>query len=126
MVRNLTQVRIVLSSSHINYQNSRIIVHTLLPYHDTSLSASHYSKSEGVISKAQRRSTVGYLPNVSDTPLIKLSSKWLSEAGFNSYTSVTVRVAGDCIVLIPDSPQEQTLREQLVQVKNTLVGLNRM
>ncbi|KMK12494.1 toxin SymE, type I toxin-antitoxin system family protein [Pluralibacter gergoviae] len=73
-----------------------------------------------IISKAQRRCTVGYLPNGSDTPLIKLSGKWLREAGFNTGTGVTVKVAGDCIVLIPDSPQEQALREQLAQVKNTL------
>ncbi|WP_329958727.1 SymE family type I addiction module toxin [Pluralibacter gergoviae] len=72
------------------------------------------------MSKAQRRCTVGYLPNGSDTPLIKLSGKWLREAGFNTGTGVTVKVAGDCIVLIPDSPQEQALREQLAQVKNTL------
>ncbi|WP_320204178.1 SymE family type I addiction module toxin [Pluralibacter gergoviae] len=72
------------------------------------------------MSKAQRRCTVGYLPNGSDTPLIKLSGKWLREAGFNTGTGVTVKIAGDCIVLIPDSPQEQELREQLAQVKGVL------
>lgn len=82
--------------------------------------AEQYSKLEGVISKAQRRYTVGYLPNGSDPPLIKLSGKWLREAGFDTGTSVTVKIAGDCIVLIPDSPQEQELREQLAQVKDTL------
>ncbi|HDS1153432.1 TPA: SymE family type I addiction module toxin [Pluralibacter gergoviae] len=63
---------------------------------------------------------MGYLPNGSDTPLIKLSGKWLREAGFNTGTGVTVKIAGDCIVLIPDSPQEQELREQLAQVKGVL------
>ena len=82
--------------------------------------AEQHSKSEGVISKAQRRCTVGYLPNGKDTPAIKLSGKWLREAGFNTGTGVTVKIAGDCIVLIPDSPQEQALREQLAQIKNTL------
>lgn len=53
-------------------------------------------------------------------PLIKLSGKWLIEAGFHTGTGVTVKIAGDCIVLIPDSPQERALREQLAQVKNTL------
>nr|WP_237461928.1 SymE family type I addiction module toxin [Pluralibacter gergoviae] len=85
-----------------------------------SLSALYYSKLEGIISKAQRRYTVGYLPNGSDTPLIKLSGKWLREAGFNTGAGVTVKVAGDCIVLIPDSPQEQVLREKLAQVKGVL------
>jgi len=84
------------------------------------LSALYYSKSEGIISKAQRHYTVSYLPNGSDTPLIKLSGKWLREAGFNTGTGVTVKIAGDCIVLIPDNPQEQALKEQLAQVKNTL------
>nr|WP_277754377.1 SymE family type I addiction module toxin [Rosenbergiella epipactidis] len=54
------------------------------------------------------------------TPLIKLSGKWLRDAGFETGTGVTVKIAGDCIVLIPDSPQEQELREQLAQVKDTL------
>ena len=82
--------------------------------------AEQHSQSEGVIPKAQRRYTVGYLPNGKDTPAIKLSGKWLSEAGFTTGTGVTVKIAGDCIVLIPDSPQEQALREQLAQVKNML------
>ncbi|MGK8934131.1 SymE family type I addiction module toxin [Pluralibacter gergoviae] len=82
--------------------------------------AEQHSKSEGVISKSQRRYTVGYLPNGSDTPLIKLSGKWLREAGFNTGTGVTLKIAGDCIVLIPDNPQEQALQEQLAQFKNTL------
>ena len=82
--------------------------------------AEQHSKSESVISKAQRRYTVGYLPNGKDTPAIKLSGNWLREAGFNTGTGVTVKIAGDCIVLIPDSPQEQALREQLAQVKGVL------
>ncbi|HID4134459.1 TPA: SymE family type I addiction module toxin [Pluralibacter gergoviae] len=77
------------------------------------------------ISKAQRRYTVGYLPNGSDIPLIKLSGNWLKEAGFNTGTGVTVKITGDCIVLIPDSPQEQALREQLAQVKDTLSQIKR-
>ena len=82
--------------------------------------AEQHSQSECVISKAQRRYTVGYLPNGSETPLIKLSSKWLREVGFDTGTGVTVKIAGDCIVLIPDSPQEQMLRERLTQVKGVL------
>ncbi|EPJ5821580.1 SymE family type I addiction module toxin [Pluralibacter gergoviae] len=71
-----------------------------------SLSAPQYSKSEGTISKAQRRYTVGYLPNGKDTPKIKLSGKFLRKTWFNTSTGVMVKIAGDCIVLIPDSPQE--------------------
>ena len=31
-----------------------------------------------------------------------------------------VNISGNCIVLIPDSPQEQELREQLAQVQKVL------
>lgn len=72
--------------------------------------AEPYSKSEGVISKAQWRHTVGYLPNGSDMQLIKLSCKWPREAGFTTCTGVTVKIEGDGIVLKPDSPQGQPLR----------------
>ena len=82
--------------------------------------AKPHSKVKKVISKAQRRFTVGYLPNGKDTPAIKLSGHWLREAGFETGIGVTVKIAGDCIVLIPDSPQEQALREQLAQVKEVL------
>ncbi|WP_319611854.1 SymE family type I addiction module toxin [Brenneria sp. L3-3Z] len=60
------------------------------------------------------------ISNGKDTPAIKLSGKWLREAGFNTGTGLTVKIAGDCIVLIPDNPHEQALREQLAQVKGVL------
>ncbi|EMB4327076.1 toxin SymE, type I toxin-antitoxin system family protein [Pluralibacter gergoviae] len=63
---------------------------------------------------------MGYLPSGSGTPLIKLIGKWLRDEEFNTATGITVKIAGDCIVLILDSPQEQALREQLEQVKNML------
>ncbi|EKR4921209.1 SymE family type I addiction module toxin, partial [Escherichia coli] len=44
--------------------------------------AEHDITPEVTISKTQRRYTVGYLPNSSDTPVIKISAKWLREAGF--------------------------------------------
>ncbi|MFY0418504.1 SymE family type I addiction module toxin, partial [Escherichia coli] len=44
--------------------------------------AEHDITPEVTISKTQRRCTVGYLPNRSDTPVIKISAKWLREAGF--------------------------------------------
>ncbi|WP_415860611.1 SymE family type I addiction module toxin [Vibrio metschnikovii] len=49
-----------------------------------------------------------------------LKGKWLREAGFETGTPVIVKIAGDCIVLIPDSPQKQALREQLAQLKAAL------
>ena len=72
--------------------------------------------------KTQRRYTVSYVPsqNGSSTPAINLSGKWLKDAGFDTGTGVTVKIAGDCIVLIPDSGEVQALREQLKQVKQAI------
>ena len=71
------------------------------------------------IVKNQRRYTVGYVPNRGDTstPALNLSGKWLREAGFDSGIGVTVKIAGDCIVLIPDKDEVTELREQLRLVK---------
>ncbi|EKO3629264.1 SymE family type I addiction module toxin [Vibrio metschnikovii] len=46
-----------------------------------------------------------------------LKGNWLRKAGVETGTPVTVKIAEDCIVLIPDSPQEQALREQLAPLK---------
>ncbi|QIU89550.1 SymE family type I addiction module toxin [Yokenella regensburgei] len=75
--------------------------------------------------KTQRRYTVGYLPNRGDTstPAINLSGKWLREAGFETGNGLTVKIAGDCIVLIPDNKETQELRQQLKQYKEVLKGL---
>lgn len=72
--------------------------------------------------KTQRRYTVSYVPsqNGPSTPAINLSGKWLKDAGFDIGTGVTVKIAGDCIVLIPDSGEVQALREQLKQVKQVI------
>lgn len=63
---------------------------------------------------------MGHIGSGSSTPDIYLKGKWLREAGFETGTPVIVKISGDCIVLIPDSPQEQALREQLAQVKAVL------
>ncbi len=69
--------------------------------------------------KTQRRYTVGYVPNRGDTstPALNLSGKWLREAGFDTGIGVTVKIAGDCIVLILDKDEVRELREQLRLVK---------
>lgn len=75
--------------------------------------------------KTQRRYTVGYEPNRGDTstPALHLSGKWLREVGFNTGIGVTVKIAGDCIVLIPDNDEVHELRKQLQQVKRAFKGL---
>lgn len=55
--------------------------------------------------KTERHYTVSYVPNRGDTstPALNLSGKWLRAVGFETGTSVTVKIAGDCIVLIPET-----------------------
>ncbi|AWJ11771.1 hypothetical protein DEO55_07065 [Klebsiella pneumoniae] len=38
-------------------------------------------------------------------------------------TGVTVKIAGDCIVLIPDNDEIHELRKQLQQIKQAFIGL---
>ena len=75
--------------------------------------------------KTQRRCTVGYARGRgdADTPSLILSGKWLREAVFDTGIGVTVKIAGDCIVLIPDSGETHELRKQLQQVKLAFKGL---
>jgi toxic protein SymE len=67
----------------------------------------------------QRRYTVGYVPNRGDTstPAINLSGKWLREIGFDTGRGLTVKIAGDCLVLIPDNDDVQALRAELNAMK---------
>ncbi|MCY4763329.1 SymE family type I addiction module toxin [Klebsiella aerogenes] len=52
-----------------------------------------------------------------------LKGDWLIEAGFGTGTFVTVKVSDGCLVLIADNSEEQQLREQLVQVQQTVSGI---
>jgi toxic protein SymE len=72
--------------------------------------------------KTERRYTVGYAPNQGDTstPCLNLSGKWLKEAGFTTGKGVSVKIAGDCIVLIPDNDNEHALRQELKQMKQAV------
>ncbi|MBK5073511.1 type I addiction module toxin, SymE family [Budviciaceae bacterium CWB-B4] len=78
------------------------------------------------LSKTQRCYTVGYVPNRGDTntPLLNLSGKWLREVGFDTGTSVTVKITEGCIVHIPDNDEVKELREQLKQIKQAVKVMN--
>ena len=82
--------------------------------------AEHDITPEVTISKTQRRCTVGYRPNRSDTPVIKISAKWLREAGFEIGTGVTVKISEGCLILIADNNEVQELRRELYQVKQVV------
>ncbi|EEV5585761.1 type I addiction module toxin, SymE family, partial [Escherichia coli] len=44
-----------------------------------------------------------HLPNRSDTLVIKISAKWLREAGFEIGTGVTVKISEGCLILLADN-----------------------
>ena len=76
--------------------------------------------SSGTPIKTERRYTVSYVPQQGNTstPSLNLSGKWLKEVGFDTGTGVTVKIAGGCIVLIPDNDEMKALREEIKQMKN--------
>jgi len=83
-----------------------------------------YQQQTSAPGKNQRRCTVGYLPNAGDTttPAIRLSGKWLRDAGFETGKGVTIKIAADCIVLIPDNDDICELNRQLKQA-NQLIAV---
>ncbi|EFI4024489.1 TPA: SymE family type I addiction module toxin [Escherichia coli] len=66
---------------------------------------------------------MGYLPNRSDTPVIKISAKWLREAGFEIGTGVTVKISDGCLILLADNNEVQELCRELYQVKQMVKGI---
>ncbi|WP_250871142.1 SymE family type I addiction module toxin, partial [Escherichia coli] len=56
----------------------------------------------------------------SDTPVIKISAKWLREAGFEIGTGVTVKISEGCLILLADNNEVQELRRELYQVKQVV------
>ncbi len=88
--------------------------------------AEHDITPEVTISKPHRRYTVGYLPNNSDTPVIKISAKWLRDVGFEIGTGVIVKISEisqGCIVLMADNNEVQELREQLYRAEQEVKGV---
>ena len=64
-----------------------------------------------------------HLPNRSDTLVIKISAKWLREAGFEIGTGVTVKIPEGCLILLADNNEVQELRKELYQVKQVVKGM---
>ncbi|WP_137567026.1 type I addiction module toxin, SymE family, partial [Escherichia coli] len=65
---------------------------------------------------------MGYLPNSSDTLVIKISAKWLREAEFSIGTGVIVKISEGCLILLADNNEVQELRRELYQVKQAVKG----
>ncbi|ELW9440971.1 type I toxin-antitoxin system SymE family toxin [Pluralibacter gergoviae] len=81
--------------------------------------AEQHSKSEGVISKEQRRYKVGYITArhadsktfrtryYSRHPSLNLKGNWLKEAGFDTGVGVIVKVSERCLTITADDGQIQ-------------------
>ncbi|HGY3716629.1 TPA: SymE family type I addiction module toxin [Citrobacter gillenii] len=85
--------------------------------------------------RTQRRLKVGYVgishtnrktkvpTRYSRSPSLHLKGDWLKEAGFETGTSVTVKISEGCIVLMADTDEVRELREQLYQAKQVVKGI---
>ena len=97
--------------------------------------AEHDITPEVTLSKAQCRYQVSYVSTrnenskthmttyYSRSPSLHLKGDWLKEAGFDTGTSVTVKISEGCIVLMVEANEEQELREQLYQVQRAFKGI---
>ncbi|PGF72561.1 hypothetical protein BMR22_20745 [Escherichia marmotae] len=52
--------------------------------------------------------------------MIKISARWLREAGFEIGTGITVKISERCLILPADNNEVQELREELYQVKQSV------
>ncbi|MCC8368384.1 type I toxin-antitoxin system SymE family toxin [Xenorhabdus sp. PB61.4] len=88
--------------------------------------AKAHSKQNRAVNKAaktERYYTVGYVlqngrPN--PRPAINLTGRWLKQAGFEIGSTLTVKIMDGCIVLIPDSDDTRSIRQQYQQQQNQL------
>ncbi|EGA8983407.1 TPA: SymE family type I addiction module toxin [Escherichia coli] len=55
--------------------------------------------------------------------MLKISAKWLREAGFEIGTGVTVKISKGCLILLADNNEVQELRRELYQVKQAIKGM---
>ncbi|MCC8422922.1 SymE family type I addiction module toxin [Photorhabdus thracensis] len=88
--------------------------------------AKAHSKAEAAINKAvktERYYTVGYVPQndkAKAPPAIHLKGQWLKAAGFDIGGTLTVKVMNGCLVLIPDSDNTHTIRQQYLRQQEQL------
>ncbi|MGJ0639001.1 SymE family type I addiction module toxin [Xenorhabdus bovienii] len=65
--------------------------------------------------KTERYYTVGYVPQndkATVPPVIHLKGQWLKAAGFDIGGTLTVKIMDGCLVLIPDSDDTRTIKQQ--------------
>ncbi|OTA15310.1 endoribonuclease [Xenorhabdus beddingii] len=80
--------------------------------------AKAHSKQNAVQNKAaktERYYTVGYVPQndkAKAPPAIHLKGQWLKQAGFDIGGTLTVKIMDGCLVLIPDSDETRSIKQQ--------------
>lgn len=99
--------------------------------------AEHDITPEVTISKTQRHYQVGYVSvrhensktgmttYYSRSPSLHLKGDWLKEAGFDTGTSVTVKVSEGCLTLIVETDEVRELRKELYQVKQSVKSIKK-
>ncbi|KUE18810.1 hypothetical protein SE08_22490, partial [Salmonella enterica subsp. enterica serovar Mbandaka] len=53
-------------------------------------------------------------------PELHLKGDWLAEAGFETGTSVTVKISEGCLILIAETDEVRDLRKELYLVKKSM------
>ncbi|OCQ51957.1 Toxic protein SymE [Photorhabdus australis subsp. thailandensis] len=88
--------------------------------------AKTHSKAEvavNKVAKTERYYTVGYVPQndkAKAPPAIHLKGQWLKAAGFDIGGTLTVKVMNGCLVLIPDSDNTHTIKQQYQRQQDQL------
>ncbi|WP_338805377.1 SymE family type I addiction module toxin [Xenorhabdus griffiniae] len=76
---------------------------------------SRQNRAVNKAAKTERYYTVGYVPQngrPDPRPAINLTGRWLKAAGFEIGGTLTVKIMNGCLVLIPDSNETYSLKQQ--------------
>ncbi|WP_338805447.1 SymE family type I addiction module toxin [Xenorhabdus griffiniae] len=76
---------------------------------------SRQNRAVNKAAKTERYYTVGYVPQnnkANAPPAIHLKGQWLKAAGFDKGCTLTVKIMDGCLVLIPDSNETNSLKQQ--------------
>ncbi|WP_338805336.1 SymE family type I addiction module toxin [Xenorhabdus griffiniae] len=84
---------------------------------------SRQNRAVNKAAKTERYYTVGYVPQndkATAPPAIRLQGQWLKAAGFDKGCTLTVKILDGCLVLIPDSDDTRTIKQQYQRQQDQL------
>ncbi|BET95291.1 hypothetical protein TCT1_02120 [Xenorhabdus sp. TCT-1] len=84
---------------------------------------SRQNRAVNKAAKTERYYTVGYVPQngrPNPRPAINLTGRWLKAAGFDIGGTLTVKIMDGCLVLIPDSDDTRTIKQQYQRQQDRL------